>query len=61
MVQHRDDLAECALAMIKRHGANAHNVAKIFADAQTTAGNDEMAAFWKAVTEAIQKVSAAAH
>jgi hypothetical protein len=60
MPDYPDDLAECAHAMVKRHGAGARSVAKIFADAQAMAGNEEMAAFWKAVTEAIQNVGAGA-
>jgi hypothetical protein len=55
------ELVECARAMVKRHGANARSVAKVFADAQALAGNAEMTAFWKAVTEAIRKAGAAAH
>jgi hypothetical protein len=56
-----DDLAECARAMVKRHGASARSVAKMFAHAHAKTGNAEMTAFWKAVTAAIQKASAAAH
>jgi hypothetical protein len=59
MLDYPKDLVECARAMVKRHGANARSVAKVFSDAQAIAGNEEMAAFWKAVTEAIQKAGAA--
>jgi hypothetical protein len=53
-----DDLKECARAMVKRHGASAYNVALLFASAQRWAGSDEMATFWNAVAQAIQKLGA---
>jgi hypothetical protein len=61
MPDKNDDLAECARAMVKRHGASASSVAKVFADAHAKIGNAEMATFWNAVTEAIRKVGAAPH
>ena len=56
-----NDLAECARAMVRRHGVSARSVAKMFADTHAKTGNAEMAAFWNAVTEAIRKLSAVAH
>jgi hypothetical protein len=53
-----DDLGECARALVKRHGASASSVAKVFADAHAKIGNAEMTAFWNAVTEEIRKVAA---
>jgi hypothetical protein len=46
--------------MVRRHGANARDIAKVFADTHTKIGNEEMAAFWRAVTAAIEKVTATA-
>jgi hypothetical protein len=50
-----DDLTECAHAMIKQHGVSAQNIARMFAHTHLSAGNEDMAAFWIAVCEAIHR------
>jgi hypothetical protein len=59
MFENYDDLAECVHTMLKRHGAGAQNIARTFALTHQSAGNKEMASFWIAVCEAIQREVAA--
>ncbi len=51
-----DALTTCARAMIRRHGGSAAAMAQHLADAHRTLGAAEIAAFWNAVAEEVQRL-----
>ncbi len=52
----RDALNKCARAMIRRHGSRAAAMAQHLADAHRALDDAEIAAFWNAVAEEVQRL-----
>jgi hypothetical protein len=56
-VEDDDELADCALALIRRHGIEAAERAQRCADAHLAVGEDEDAAFWSALAQTIRRMT----
>jgi hypothetical protein len=56
MVDH-DELADCALAMIRRYGVEAADKAQRCASAHLALGEGELASFWSALAQTIRRMT----
>jgi hypothetical protein len=50
-----DDLRQCVAAMIERHGCEAADVARQFAEAHFALAADEIGEFWAVIAELIAR------
>jgi hypothetical protein len=52
-----NDLAICALALIRRYGVEAVDTAQRYTEAHLALGEDETAAFWSALAQTIRRLT----